>query len=628
MVTTHRHGESWFAILPDGDAALAAAEALRPYDPQIVRHASGRPWLLGKWSAENMTVVAAGWTRVAVVGCCPVSAADLLPTVRRVRELGDLGRLAGKLPGSVHLVSSMGGQVRVQGSASGVRRVFHTRMAGVTVAADRADLLAVLTGAGVDEPWLAVRLLSPSVPHPLADACPWQGVQTVPADCCLLIDADGSSRAARWWRPPEPVVPLVEAVPAVRQALTTAVEARTRAGGTVSADLSGGMDSTALCFLAAGRGADLVTATWGQIDPGSDDPLWAEHARTQLEGTEHLVFGHDELPSMYADLNEASGDAEEPYRWVRTQARLTYLARLLARRGSRLHLAGHGGDEVFSAPNSYLHTLIRTHPRIAVHHLRGQRALRRWPLAATLSALWSNCSYAEWLAASADNLADPVPSRRASLLGWGPAVRPPPWMTRQAVDAARSLLHQAARTAEPLARERGQHEVLQYLGSAGRAARQAGRVMARAGMRLAVPYLDDRVIEVCLAVRMQERGTPWRYKPLLAEAMRGIVPDAILGRTTKDVFGADVHAGLRRHRAELIDLFDEPVLARLGLVDPGALRDAVLGPHPSAAPLIALDSALACEVWLRALDVLDRGAPPGATQAAPVSRTAVDRPRA
>jgi asparagine synthase (glutamine-hydrolysing) len=594
------NGEACFIVLPDSDAALAAAEVL-PYAPQVVAHASGRRWLRGHWSDEDVTVLAAGHTRVAVIGCCPGTAMRLSSSVGRIREVGDLDRLASELPGSFHLVGSVTGQVRVQGSVSGVRRVFHTRVAGVTVAANRADLLASLTRAAVDEQGLALRLLSPSIPHPAAYGCPWQGVQALPEDCYLRIDSDGRSRAVRWWSPPEPVVPLAEGAPAVREALTAAIEARTQAGGTISADLSGGMDSTSLCFLAVGQGAKLLTARWQEVDPGSDDARWAERAAAELGGVEHLVLGHDELPAMYAGLTETGADLEEPYRWVRTRARVTYVARLLTQRGSRLHLAGHGGDEIFSVPPSYLHTLARTHPRIAADHLRGHRALRRWPLAATLRALRDSRSYAEWLAATAKDLTGPPP-RGLPFLDWGPAFRLPLWVTPQAADSAQELLREAAGTAEPLARDRGQHETLQYLRIAGRAARQASRVMARAGLRLDVPYLDDRVIEVCLGVRMHERATPWRYKPLLVEAVRGIVPNAVLERATKGVFDADAHAGLRRHRTELIDLLDEPVLARLGLVEADALRRACLGPHPFTSSLVTLDPTLACEGWLRALN--------------------------
>ncbi|MGH3972704.1 MAG: hypothetical protein ACRDS9_05195, partial [Pseudonocardiaceae bacterium] len=60
-------------------------------------------------------------------------------------------------------------------------------------------------------------------------------------------------------------------------------------------------------------------------------------------------------------------------------------------------------------------------------------------------------------------------------------------------------------------------------------------------------------------------------------------------------------AGLRHARPHLAALLDDPVLARLGLVDADALRKVCLGLYPYTLDLVALDRTLACEVWLRAL---------------------------
>jgi len=120
------------------------------------------------------------------------------------------------------------------------------------------------------------------------------------------------------------------------------------------------------------------------------------------------------------------------------------------------------------------------------------------------------------------------------------------------------------------------------------------------------------VVEACLAVRLHERTTPWRFKPLIIEAMRDLMPPAILHRTTKRDFSVDWHAGLRRARAHLAALLDNPVLAQLGLVDANALRKVCLGIYPYTLELVALDRTLACEAWLRTLTP----APPATTRGA------------
>lgn len=565
-------GQDWFVVLADHDAAAGLTETLCAYAPQVVAHPSGRPWLIGRWAVDQLVSAQAGPVRVAVIGCCPVTAAALSTAASRVRTASDVDRLAAGLSGSFHLVAAAGGQIRVQGSVAGLRRVFHTRVSGMTVAGDRADILADLAGAPVDERQLAVWLLSPFVPHPLADACGWQGVHAVPDGHYLLVDPDGPDREMGWWDPPEPVVALAEAAPLVAETLAAAVAARTRAGGTISADLSGGLDSTTLCYLAA-DGPQMVAVTLGGCDPAHDDTAWAQQAAAGLGGVEHLMFDPAQLPPRYADISAAGHGQDTPFARVRNSARDAHLAQLLAERGARLHLAGHGGDEVLQAPPAYLHTTFRTHPGVAANHLRGWRARGRWPLAATARQLVDRRSYRGWLAANADQLTGAPPTSRTPGLGWGTALRVAPWASPDAVDAATALLREAAASAEPFAPIRGQHAAVQLIRTGAHLARHLGQVTARAGLPLELPYFDDRVVEACLAVRLHERTTPWRYKPLLVEAMAGVVPAPMLARTTKGAYGADVHAGLRRHRADLVALCDNLVLAQLGLVDAGALRE-------------------------------------------------------
>jgi len=114
------------------------------------------------------------------------------------------------------------------------------------------------------------------------------------------------------------------------------------------------------------------------------------------------------------------------------------------------------------------------------------------------------------------------------------------------------------------------------------------------------------VIEAGLAVRPQERVTPWQYKPLITEAMRGIVPEESLTRHTKDEGSHEVETGLREQRGELLALCEDSRLARLGLIDSDALREVCSRPLPPSLQFNALYQTMACEVWLRTLERCDR----------------------
>lgn len=175
------------------------------------------------------------------------------------------------------------------------------------------------------------------------------------------------------------------------------------------------------------------------------------------------------------------------------------------------------------------------------------------------------------------------------------------WVTPEAERMARRALHGAAASVSPLHPDRGMHSDLEQIRSCTRVIRQWDRMAARAGLPMASPFLDDRVIEACLAVRPSERVTPWAYKPVLRAAMRGIVPEACLGRANKATASMDAANGLREHRADLLALWEDSRLEALGTVDGAELRRLARRPATPGLSDAILYSTIAAEVWLRGL---------------------------
>lgn len=591
--------EGWM-VLPDRPDARQVVAGWPSLSRWVLAHSSGSPWLIGSIDQDEVILATVGSLRVAVIGLCPITATRLADLVARVRTAAELDAVARALPGCCHLMASIDGVVRVQGSLTGVRRVFHTRIDRVPVAGDRADVLAMVAGSGIDEQALAVRVAcGPQVPPPVGEYTMWRGVRALAPDHYLRIDPRGTVSEVRWWQAPEPEMPLTIGARAVSQALETAVAARRPVHGRLSADLSGGMDSTSLCFLAARAGmSDLLTFRWAEADMANDDAVFAAHAASELRQAEHVVVAQAEMPDIFADARD-TGDVEGPYRFTRTLARTRHTATLLATYSAQQHLAGHGGDELFHNPPAYLHPLLRRRPFTAITHVRGYRALYRWPWAFTVSGLTCDGDLGAWWHRQAQQLTTGPLARRTPPLGWGYPLRAAVWVTPAAADVARAVLHFTGNEARPLATDRGQHVALTMLRMMGPAYRQLSRVFATAGLRLELPYFDDRVIEAALAVRPYERTTPWRYKPLLVQAMQGILPDVIAARTTKGEFGEDIRIGLRRHLGEILALFADSALAAHGLINPDLLRGALLKPQADNVAVFALEDLLGCETWLR-----------------------------
>jgi asparagine synthase (glutamine-hydrolysing) len=591
---------SWFVVLPDCLAAGSIATALHDQATQAIRHPSGRPWLLGRWAEEQAAVAHCGDTAIAVIGEHLLSGADLSEVAARVSTLADLDAPIRSWAGNFQLIASVAGRVRVQGPISGFRRVFHARVDGLTVACDRADLLAGLAGAGLDEARLAVALLEPGAPHPIGGEPMWRGLAAVPTRCYLAIDGDGRHRYVPWWTAPEPTVPMAEGAPAFRDALSAAVEVRTRGRELVTTDL-GGFDTTSLCCLAARGPAHLAAYTWAPLDPAADDAYWARKTVAAL-GIEHHVVPSERTPFAFLGAGERDDVALDEPCAITLDRRWLVIADRAAARGSQTHLTGFGGDQVLGGSPAHLHTMLRREPRTALRNLRGYAALNRWPYRTVLRQLLDDRSYRSWLLRfGAELTADPVSSLGPGFY-WAKPMRLPPWATPEAGAAVRDLIKRAAPTAEPLGHGHGQHQEIADLGGLARMTRNLRELAGQRGVNLAAPYFDDRVIEAGLAVRPRERVTPWRFKPLAVAAMCGVIPDETLARQTKAIGSHEAEVGFRENRADILALCEESRLSRLGLIDGAALLEACRRPLPTALEFHALYPTLACEIWLRALE--------------------------
>lgn len=601
---------AWLVVLPDTDAAAAAAARALAHATESHPHASGRPWLVGRWRPQEMTVGKCGGVRLAVWGEHAVTSKEVARAAAAGTDLASLDHFARSWPGSYHLLASVHGQVRAQGTVTGLRTLFHGRAHGTHLAADRADILADLIDAPLDEARLALQLLSLGVLHPLSARPVWRGVEALPGTDCLVLERDGRARHRRWWRLPHRDVPLAEGAPLLRDELRRAVGIRVRGRDRVTADL-GGLDSTAVVCTAVRAGADVVAYTAATHDSRGDDVYWARRTVEELSSAgggagsvEHHVVPADQFPLTFDGVDALTDVLDAPSLYAVDRNRRMALLTLAAQRGSTVHLSGFGGDELLAGASARVHDLLPRDPRTAVRHARGYLAKYRWSRRGAVRQLLDRRPYGAWLAQIATDLTHPLPSPEEPLFQWCAPPRMPPWATADAVDAVRALIRQEAAVARPLGPGHGEHRELATMQAVSRFARQLNQMTYASGLLFASPFYDDRVIEAGLAVRPAERVTPWRYKPLIVEAMRGVVPEASRTRATKANATMEEEVGLRRHREALLALCEDSRLAKWGLIDAQAWRAWCSGPVSAELENVLLHPTVGCEVWLRTRETL------------------------
>ncbi|MFB4267235.1 albusnodin/ikarugamycin family macrolactam cyclase [Nonomuraea sp. GTA35] len=541
--------------------------------------------------------------QVAVFGSCLAGDEELHTALRQAARTGVWERLA-RLPGSFVTIRIGPDGVLAVPDLAGAWPVFFTSGAGGIAYSSSPLPLVDLIGAAPDPRWLAARLFTPDIPQATTDRSAFAAIGRSRPGHMLLLD--GSGLRQQPISLPVGGLPFEAGAEQLKDALLTATGVRAARAERLSSDLSGGLDSSSLALLAARhRSTPLPAITY--VDPisgGQDDLAYAHLCAAAEPGLDHIVLspGPDALPLAGLEhaplLDEPSQDA---LFWARDQS-------LLAPAAGGLHMTGDGGDCVLTGPLAYLADLAR--PATMKRFVRESAAwarLRHRPAHAVIRAAlhMARTTYPQALAAVVCHLrSGDVPARRGveDALRWcapGPATA---WANRHArLDLAGQLAcladtgHDRPYDADA--------EALRLVHEAGASSRLFAQMAAGFGVDVDTPYLDNQVIMACSAVPVIERTTTRALKPLLSAALTGLIPPALLARTTKGSFTACLYAGLRHAAPYLRELLDSSRLADLGLLQAAPTRKALdLLLHGANGPVAAMCDVLAAEVWLRSLE--------------------------
>lgn len=389
------------------------------------------------------------------------------------------------------------------------------------------------------------------------------------------------------------------------------VAERTAAGTSPSTDLSGGLDSTALTLLAAeALSPDRSVAAFTVHRPSSvpvGDLRYAIEAADR-PGIEHhrLRLGPDHLP--YGQL-DALPPTDEPAPSGKAYARLGF--QLDAMRdlvGTDAHLTGDGGDAVLSTPIAWIGDLLRRggYGRAVLEAVRVARVRRTTPRAVLVrAAIAARSRPSDALAAQARIWRNGyvLPRDRRAAREWVTAGAQACWLTEGARLLAADLADEAAARVEHIAPGNvSRHLVAQAAVDVGRTAQADAQLAAHHGVVLHNPFVDSRILDVCLSVPVAHLAGPSAYKPVLRRALCDLYPSSLVARTTKGTFTSDYYQGLRTNLPSLLDLADGR-LARLGIIDAEPLR-ATLEAAAAGAPtaLYTLDTVLGIEAWMAVVE--------------------------
>ncbi|MBF6332532.1 asparagine synthase-related protein [Nocardia transvalensis] len=564
-------------------------------------HSSGRPWLLARTNTGRLVTHNRGNLHIALAGATSATSSDLEQVGKSVRTPGDLAAVSRRIPGSYCVLGSADGIVYAAGPAMETRKIFYASINGVCIAADRADVLAELGGFGIDAATLALRLVR-ALPYPCGEIPLWRQVESVAGGDYVTIQRDGVSVSRRrWWHRPEQTMSRAEGAEGLRHAIQQAVRSRVIAGEPMACDLSGGLDSTPLCFFAAQEPGGVLARTLYNDDPGGREDLdWALRALKSMPGVHtHITFSTDEMPDFYEGLANVRVRFDEPTRAATAGPRIQQLLTDDGARGIRTHINGLGGDHLLRGLRGWEHTLMRSRPLLAWRRARAEDVPGGVGPLTTLSRLLDRRSYSQWFRDTLHNSINGVqPPRAPRTNDWSAPLGLPPWLTDEARAAVVRKLRDIADRAEPLAADLAGHLDVFTLRDAGRLIRSTGQIGHPLGVAYEAPLVDDHVVEIALAVRREERDSPLEWKPLMKAAMKDLLPDDFLRRTSKVGGAPQSVRGYAAHYDSLMALCEESGLSASGLIDMKRLSEATK-PDSKSTPSDHIHETIDAAIFLR-----------------------------
>lgn len=436
-----------------------------------------------------------------------------------------------------------------------------------------------------------------------------------PAHCFSISIANTRITMHRFWElNPEHKLHLgsnAEYAEALRELFVEAVRRRTRSAFAVGSTLSGGLDSSSIACVAR----DIVSAqgigslpTFSAIFPGlpSSDLPWIDErafvdAVLATNGFAPYAIAADEV-SPLVDLDRMLWHQDEPFFAPNMYIHWAIYA-AAQRAGVSVLLDGIDGDSTISHGWEYLVELARAggwmrlvHEGIGASRLRGRSPLWYiWHMGfQPLLPMWTTNMWqrndpleSSWLLGSAINRTF---ARRIGL-----------------ADRTRTLREPASRPArnaqEFHSRSISSPLLTDVLDLTDKAA-------AAFGIEPRYPFMDQRLIEFCVALPAAQKMQRGIDRIVMRRAMKNILPEQLVGRIVKANLGYSFERGLREREHERIAqvaLHHPDAVAPY--LDPSALRAAYeryTSPtsvtSPDSQDSFVLYSAVILDRWLQLND--------------------------
>jgi asparagine synthase (glutamine-hydrolysing) len=379
----------------------------------------------------------------------------------------------------------------------------------------------------------------------------YEGIVHLPPGHWLRIPLrkPNTDEPKRWWWPSITVrndLSFIDAASQLREIFFNNIRLHLRSDVPIGAALSGGIDSSAVVCAIRNIEPNLPIQTFSFIAHGSDvnEEKWVDLVNKHVNAIPHkIIVDPNELGRDLDDMIKAQG---EPFGDTSIYAQYRVF-RLAHENGIKVTLDGQGADEMLAGYNGY--------PLKYINSLIEKRQYHKIPGFLNNWSQWPGRSRNEGMK-MLTSLALSQNTKKLLRKFSGYNNLPPDWINKKWLESYGIDMNATIndyRSADGLGRRLAE-ELRNSLANRGLVSlmRHADRNSMRWSIESRVPFLTTELAEYLLSLPehylLSQKG---ETKSVFREAMRGIVPDAILDRRDKIGFQTPEQVWLKGQKAEI-----------------------------------------------------------------------------
>jgi asparagine synthase (glutamine-hydrolysing) len=446
-------------------------------------------------------------------------------------------------------------------------------------------------GLSLSEEYIAGWFSSFPEPH----LTPYVGIHAVPPSSFVLLCAEKETVTKYWEFEASSRIRYAcdaEYEEHFRTVFTEAVRRRIRFDRSVLAELSGGMDSSAIVCVADTIIASSSSTATPCLDTVSycndSEPNWDERPYfTRVEERRgrpgcHIDVSGQELFKCETDVLSVTPSSARD-----STASSRRFEACLASQGYRVLLSGIGGDEVTGGVPT---------PMPELEDLIANAQFRR--LAHRLK-VWALSKRKPWFHLFFEAMRGFFPP---ALVGVSKHKQPVPWLDRDFIQRNRAALQGYQRRLTLFGPTPSFQDNIATLDALRRQVACYG-LPCEPVYEKRYPYLDRSLMEFMYAIPREQLVRPGQRRSLMRRALVGVVPDELLNRRRKAFVSRGPRVAISSEWPRLVEMTQHMISSSLGIVDPCkfsvALQQARQGEEVS---VVTLMRTVAIERWLRNLN--------------------------